>query len=72
MKRRRIACTANGTIYVGTVAADGCTFVGQKDDVTSDCLKAVIEHVGDGQIATVSVDGAPAWTIEVRRVRQDA
>lgn len=67
---QRIACSAMGTIFLGRIGADQCSFIGKKTDVTSDCLKAVIEYVGDGEIATVHVDGKPAWTIEVHRVGQ--
>lgn len=68
---KRIACSAvTGTIFLGVPSKDGTHFIGKKDDVTSNCLKAVIEHVGDGQIATIHVAGTPTWTIEVRRVKR--
>jgi len=34
--------------------------------VTGDALKAVIDHVGPGNIVTVTVDGASAYEITVK------
>lgn len=64
----RIACTAFGTIKAGRPSKDGLSFVGNPVDVTSDCLKAVIEKVGVGKTMPVSVDGVPMYEIEVRLV----
>lgn len=64
----RIACTAFGTIKAGRPSKDGLSFVGNPVDVTSDCLKAVIEKVGVGKVMPVSADGVPMYEIEVRLV----
>jgi hypothetical protein len=65
----RIATAAlSGRIYLGRSSKDGTHFVGNKTDVTSDVLKAIIDKVGPGNIVTVEVDGKPAFEIEVRQV----
>jgi hypothetical protein len=64
-----IACTAlGGRILSGRVAKDGWSFVGSPKDVTSECLKAVIEKVGVGKVDTVAVGGVPTYEIEVRLI----
>lgn len=66
----RIACAAlSQRIFAGTPNKAGTAFVGKRTDVTSDCLKAVIEKVGDNCAVTVDVDGSPAYEITVRRLR---
>jgi hypothetical protein len=65
----RIACTALGNrIKAGRPNKAGTAFIGEPQDVTSDCLKAVIEKVGVGFVETISVDDVPTYEIEVRRV----
>jgi hypothetical protein len=65
----RIACTAIGKrINAGRVNKAGDSFIGNPIDVTSDCLKAVIEKVGVGKIEVIEVDGVPTFEIEVRAV----
>lgn len=67
MSTLRIACTAiNKRIMAGKVGKDGLSFTGNPIDVTSDCLKAVIEKIGIGQTHSVMVDGIPEFEIEVR------
>lgn len=64
----RVALTAmTGRIMAGKVNKDGTAFVGEKIDVTSDCLKAVIEMIGVGKTHTVTVDGKPLYEISVRK-----
>lgn len=66
----RIACSPlTGRIHRGRVNASGTAFVGQKQDITSDVLRAVIEKAefhggtfeieGGGKKWTVTVAGAP-------------
>ncbi len=63
----RIACTALlKRIKAGKVSKDGLDFVGKPIDVTSDCLKAVIDFVGPGHTVTVEADGVPAYEITVK------
>lgn len=45
----RIACTAlTGRIKAGMPSKDGTHFVGNPQDVTSDCLKAVYGKIDNG------------------------
>lgn len=63
----RLATAAlSGRIYAGRPAKDGRSFKEPRYDVTSDALKAIVEHIGVGNEATVTVDGEPAYTITVR------
>jgi hypothetical protein len=65
----RIACTALGKrIKAGKVSKDGKDFVGNPQDVTSDCLKAVIDFVEPGRRVIVHENGVPAYSIDVLRV----
>ena len=65
----RIACTGvMPRIKAGRPSKDGSCFVGNPTDVTSDCLKAVIEFVGVGHCTTVHVNGLPAYEITVNKV----
>lgn len=69
MPQARIACTALGKrIKLGIPGKSGNVFTGSPRDVTSDCLKAVIEMIGDNQSTTVNIDGRPAYEISVRRL----
>ena len=64
-----IACTALlRRIKAGHLAKDGHSFKGGGVDVTSDCLKAIIDFVEPGNIVTVNENGIPAFEIEVRRI----
>lgn len=63
-----IACTAiSKRIQAGRINKEGTAFTGVPVDVTSQCLKAVIEFVGPGRTDIVFVDGVPAFEIEVRQ-----
>lgn len=69
MNKLRIACTAIGKrINAGRVNKAGDAFIGDPVDVTSDCLKAVIEKVGVGQVMPVTENGRLVYEIEVRRI----
>ncbi len=64
----RIACTAlTGRIVMGRTAKDGSSFVGVKQDVTSDVLKAVIDkaefHGGSFEIE----GGGSRWVVTVTK-----
>ena len=69
----RIATAAlTGRIYMGRVNKAGTDFVGQKTDVTSDVMKAVIdkaEYHGDGGFEIVS--GDQRWTVNVTKEPHD-
>jgi hypothetical protein len=69
----RIACTAlTKRIKAGRVTKDGMDFSGEPSDVTSDCIKAIIEYVGTDRCHVVTVDGKPAYEIEVRDMTKPA
>lgn len=62
----RIACSPlTGRIHMGRVNKQGTAFVGEKRDVTSDVLRAVIEkaefHGGTFEIE----GGGQKWTVTV-------
>lgn len=68
----RIACSPlTGRIHMGRVNNEGTAFVGQKQDVTSDVLRAVVEkaayHGGEFEIEA----GDLKWTVTVRANDQD-
>jgi RIO-like serine/threonine protein kinase len=71
-RRLRVACSALGGIYAGRIKANGCEWCAGKVDVTSDVLKAIIEHVGVGKSAEVTVDGKPSYRIAVTKIAQNA
>ena len=65
----RIACTAiNKRINAGKVNRAGTDFIGSPVDVTSDCLKAVIDKIGVGNVEQITADGVPVYEIEIRAV----
>ena len=73
MSNIRVACTAiSKRINAGRVNKAGDSFIGVPVDVTSDCMKAVIEKVGPGHVVTVTEAGKPAYEIEVRDIRTKA
>ena len=62
----RIACSPlTGTIYMGRVSKDGMHFVGEKRDVTSDVLGALIEkadfHGGQFEVE----GGGRKWIVTI-------
>lgn len=68
----RIACTLlDRRIKLGRPSKDGHSFNGEPKDVTSDCLKAVIEFVGSNEKTIVNVNGEPAYEISVRALKPE-
>lgn len=66
----RVACTALlKRIVAGRANKNGTAMVGGGEDVTSDCIKAIIEFVGVGGIHEVTVNGKPMYEIEIRTVQ---
>ena len=68
----RIACSPlTGRIHTGRVDKTGSHFVGQKQDVTSDVLRCVIEkaefHGGTFEIKA----GDKSWTVTVEATGQE-
>jgi hypothetical protein len=60
-----------GRIFRGQVSKDGRCFVGKKEDITSDVLKAVIEKA-DYHGGTFGIDGdGNRWIVTVTK-EQDA
>lgn len=73
IKELRIQCSPlTGTIYAGRTNKARTAWAGQKTDVTSDVLGAVIQKVGAGNIIAVNMNGKPAYEIEVREVKDVA
>lgn len=66
MRKIRIACSFGGRIKAGRITKDRLSFSGEPEDVTSDCLKAVIDYVGIDKTHVITVDGKPLYEIEVR------
>jgi FMN-dependent NADH-azoreductase len=64
-----VACTAlTKRIKAGHTNRAGNTFHRGAVDVTSDCIKAIIEYIGVGETHVVTVDGVPRFEIEIRAV----
>jgi hypothetical protein len=57
-------------IYVGRINKAGDAWSGEKTDVTSDVLGAVIQKIGVGNVITVNANGVPAYEIEVRALQK--
>lgn len=55
-------------VYAGRPTKDGMGLKEPRYDVTSDVLKACVEHIGVNREATVNIDGQPAYTITVRSI----
>jgi hypothetical protein len=69
--KTRVACSPlTGIIYAGRPNKDGTAWAGEKHDVTSDVLGALIEKVGPGNVISVNENGKPAYEIEVRKVSE--
>lgn len=63
----RVACTALGQrIVLGKVIKGGEFVSDYRKDVTSDCLKAVIDKIGVGNVVIVEVDGVATYEISVK------
>lgn len=66
---KRIACSAlTGTIFMGNISKDRLSFTGEKQDVTSDCIKAVCEKFEDKGTQIVQADGKPVFEITVTKI----
>lgn len=73
MSPLRLATAAlSRRIYAGRPTKDGLALKEPRHDVTSDALKAVIEHVGVGNAVTVNVDGVPAFELSVQPTNKRA
>jgi hypothetical protein len=63
----RIACAAlTGRIFMGLVNKAGDSFVGSKQDVTSDVLKAVIDKAAHHGGSFDVEGGGEKWTVTVK------
>lgn len=58
-------------IFAGRISKDGTRFVGEKTDVTSDVLKAIIDHIDPGHEITVTESGKPRYTIRVMLAEEE-
>jgi len=73
MSSLRVQCSPlTGTIYAGRINKGGTAWAGNKTDVTSDVLGAVIQKVGAGNVITVNVNGKPSFEIEVRAITEES
>ncbi len=62
----RIACSPlTGRIFRGRVNSSGTAFVGEKQDITSDVLRAVIEKAEHHGGSFVIEAGDQKWTLTV-------
>lgn len=69
MGRLRVATALlSNQIFAGYPTKKGDGFRGHRHDVTSDVLKAVIDHIGDGKTVVVLADGVPTYEISVAKV----
>lgn len=69
----RIAATAiSGRIFAGHISKDGTCFVGNRQDVTSDVWKAVVDVIEPGHAITINADGKPRYEISVREIPKAA
>jgi hypothetical protein len=63
-----IGCTLGGRIMSGNVGKNGTDFTGTPKDVTSDCLKAVIDLVGTNGPHIVRGGGVPLYEINITHI----
>lgn len=69
MKNLRIACAAlSKRIYIGKISKEGLNFTGTPADVTSDCIKAIIDKIGIGNTEVVTCNGKPAFEISIHAI----
>lgn len=62
----RVATAAlSGRIFAGRPTKDGMGFKEPRYDVTSDALKAVMDHIGIGNQADIVSDGKIVCTIKI-------
>lgn len=68
----RIACTAlEKRIKAGRVSKSGLDFIGNPTDVTSDCIKAIIDYVGVGGSHVVTANGEPVCEIAIHALKSE-
>ena len=69
--RIRVAAAAlSGRIYAGTLTADQDAFKGDKQDVTSDAIKAVIDHIlRVGGASIITEDGRERYRVVVEDLK---
>lgn len=60
------------TIYAGRINAAGNAWSGEKHDVTSDVVGAIIEKVGAGNALRVTRHDGQVFEIEVRAIASSA
>lgn len=59
----------SNTIFAGTILKDGRTWSASKQDVTTDALVAVAEHVLNfGKPVLITKDGKPEFEITVKKI----
>lgn len=64
--RLRLATAAlSNNIYAGYPTRDGKGLREPRHDVTSDAVKAIIEHVGVGKSKVITIDGNPTYEISI-------
>lgn len=62
----RVATAAlSGRIFAGRATKDGMGFKEPRYDVTSDVLKAVVDHIGMGMQADIVSEGELICTIKI-------
>ena len=69
MKKLKVAVSPlSNEIYAGTILKDGRTWGANKQDVTTDSLVAVANHVLNfGQPVVITADGVPEFEIIVKK-----
>jgi len=73
-KQIKVACSPlTNTIYAGTTIKGGTMFGANKQDVTMDCLIAVVEHClkFGTTVQIMKQDGTVDFEIDVRDLRGD-
>lgn len=70
MKKLHVAVSPlTNTIYAGNVLKDGMTWGAGKQDVTTEALVAVAQHVEQfGKPVVITKNGQPEFEITVRRL----
>lgn len=62
----------SGRIYAGRINTAGTEWAGEKHDVTSDVVGAIIEKIGAGHVLRVTRNDGTAFDIEVRSITSSA
>jgi len=58
------------TVYAGKISPDGSRFIGEKKDVTSDFIKAIIDKFGNST-AVIGAKGFKQYRITVEEIKGD-